>query len=532
MSYCRKTHTFFVASEGVPAINEEGKRYLYSPYAEFIYCFECDERLIEENPVGLNAFKKDRHGNVLCHEHEDYYEVCNECGAFFDDTNVITVGGQDITVCDECRNLRFFICSNCDEYHYNTENRYQTTNDTWICEECRNDAYIMCDHCNRYEHEDYIYNTVDGYNICENCHDNGVTQTCDRCDDIYYRHDNIRYYEDEEETLCDSCAEERGCFRSTTYNETINGYNFKPTPCFKKAENEETKEFFGFEIEVAGSRYHASGFLEHFKNNQLYLKSDSSIRFGGGFEIVTQPLSRRYFYEQFVPKLRDGLSFLQKEGFRGHNAGGIHIHVSNEAISPHQFKRIITLLYSKSKKSYKTWLAITQRHEGEMEQWAKIGAKWVSKLRKKDAFKIVDNYEHPSPRKKPDLLDNRYMGVNTKNSRTTEFRIFNSNIRISRIIKNAEVVFSLLDFAATNIMPTMNNYLLFVENNKDKYSYLFDFLLEKRIWTTKEQKVKIQETADKLGCRNAEELRNYINSLNIETNLTVDDNDERITTCA
>ena len=49
----------------------------------------------------------------------------------------------------------------------------------------------------------------------------------------------------------------------------------------------------------------------------------------------------------------------------------------------------------------------------------------------------------------------RYIAMNcSPNNKTVEFRIFNSSTRVERILKNYEIVFSLIDFTNTfSIIP-------------------------------------------------------------------------------
>lgn len=541
MSYCRKTHEYFVASEGVTATNELGEEHLYSPFAKFLYCYDCGKRLIQEDTSSSIQFRKDINGNVLCAEHYDEYTICEYCGNWRERETVNTVeicNGDIVRIDNECLERFFFKCECCGRYEEEIAPEHHTANNGRLCENCADgEEYQRCFFCGRYDETDNMIYTDDEHYVCHSIGCRSQISQCEECWGSFAEHSYTRvYYDEENETdvcLCENCATETRFLQRTRENEkTINNYHYKPTPTFKHLEKEKTKEFFGFEIEVSGNGNKARKFLEFFKdNNDVYLKTDSSIE-NGGFEIVTEPMSRKYFYNVFVPALTKGMEYLKYNSFKGHNKGGIHIHVSNEAISPKQYKSILMLLYSKSPKSYKTWLAITQRHDYQLSRWARIGYNSLNDGTLRTVFKEADKMAKSSKNQKPPISGNRYFGVNTQNKHTTEFRIFNSNIRIERIIKNAEVIFSLLDFADTGIMPTMNNYLLFIENNKDKYKYLFDFLVEKHIWITKKQKQEVEKVMKKLEFKNKNDLEKYINSLALDINLTVDDDDERTQICA
>ena len=90
----------------------------------------------------------------------------------------------------------------------------------------------------------------------------------------------------------------------------------------------------------------------------------------------------------------------------------------------------------------------------------------------------------------------RYSAMNcSPNNKTVEFRIFNSSTRVERILKNYEIVFSLIDFTNTNTEVTHKNYVQFVVDNKDKYKYLYEFLLEKELVVNDEVQLAWSEAA-------------------------------------
>lgn len=427
---------------------------------------------------------------LVCQDCSDeYYSTCEECGrrTAIDETRVI----GDYVYCDECVSEHFTICEYCDEY-VRLDDAYETTHGGYVCGHCR----------------DYYYNT------CDNC---GREIPLD---EAYYADDD----ECEEYPLC------RRCYENGGYCE-INSYGYKPEPYFNRLKNEKkTKEFFGMEIEVEGQVKYAKGFKEFFPLSQIYLKKDGSVN---GFEIVTHPMTRRYFYSKFVPNLEKGMKFLRQNGFRGHNRAGIHIHVSDEAISMEQLKKLMCLLYPEQKSIYKKWLAITQRHDDKMQQWSRmiIDDKECTNSVKKKVKEEIDYRQKKGYGGKPEIDNTRYTAINMRNNDTIEFRIFNSNIRTERIIKNMQVIFSLLDFTKTDKLPTFHNYMRFVEENRGDYRELWEFLLEKGIYQPSIEKAQLKEIIKAIKTVDSE-IIDYgtaiekLRALEPKTVEGIDDNDE------
>ena len=80
---------------------------------------------------------------------------------------------------------------------------------TMMCYECEeqygntdNEDFTFCACCDRHIYVDDAY-YVQGDYLCENCVDT-ETSTCDFCGEIMYK-ENVRYYEEFEEWLCDDC---------------------------------------------------------------------------------------------------------------------------------------------------------------------------------------------------------------------------------------------------------------------------------------------------------------------------------------
>lgn len=516
MCKCRITGKYFKAKEGIIAYDTYGDKHLYSPEVSTRECIECGNLIVTNDGNGDN-YIIDQRGDVVCAECVNDYILCEECGCLtrdIDSTFVTNANNEEIRICVDCRDDEYYVCDSCGEWYHSS---LVTIVDGYTyCEDCRDRELTQCECCGDWIRNNDSYTTEDDVNLCECCYDER-TEYCDVCNERYYNI-SVHYNEEEDRYICERCEEAREGNNSTI----IHNYSYKPKPNFLKTDTEKDKnnnEYFGFEIEV--SKYEdskdAENFLSILENNTVYIKQDGSV---SGFEIVTHPMTRTYFYNNFKQNLERGMKYLIRQGYSGHNRAGIHIHVSKEAITEEQLSKLTMLLYPKTRKVYNLWLKITQRKENELNQWSSMSPaslchdkKTIIKNIKDDKTKNVETRE-------------RYTAINTRNENTIEFRIFNSNMRIERIVKNAEVIFSLLDFTKTNKMPTMTNYLNFVEENSDKYRVFYEFLVEKRIKQSKEQKLKEKELLEYISkqankeIRSIIDIREYLTSLNVTDNVT------------
>ena len=264
------------------------------------------------------------------------------------------------------------------------------------------------------------------------------------------------------------------CYDTEIQSPFINSYHSNDDWTIHLTESEldnymSDKLTLGLEIEVAGNTDFAEGFMERVDNDLIYLESDSSVE---GFEIITQPMTRKYATEVFTDKISKGFEFLKEHDFEGHNAGGIHIHVrlpyDNSDFMSCIFK-LKKLLYNLPPCMQDLLLLISQRSSDKLKQWS--NNTHCGKLTLQNCTSQSNRYELLN-------IDSR--------TRTLEFRMFNSNLRTERIMKNIEVVLSLLDYVETYYTVDMYNKNLFtwldyVKRNKEKYPNLVAFINKDKI---------------------------------------------------
>lgn len=386
-----------------------------------VKCEECGDYILKEDAVEIHS------GDFICESClDDNYYSCDDCGEIHHRDDMTWIEDKEKYVCKSCLD-NYYECECCNNY-FSSSGCYETYDHNWVCSDCYDNHYRTCEDCGRAVHDDdYYYNEIDGCNYCPNCEGNHQSS-------IYNYHD-YDYFS-----------------KKQIYGETG------------------TKEFFGLEIEVSGDSDYADEFLGIVPD--VVLMHDGSI--DEGFEIVTEPMTRGYIAEKFLPNIEKGMKFLDDKGFYGHNKGGIHIHVSQEVFSKKMLCALRNVLYSEIEANMDVWKIITQRHQSEINSWCRY----------KDARSITeilsDENDYPA------LVYDRYTALNyDSRTRTYEFRIFNSNTRIERIRKNIQTVYSLVDYAKYKEenynSASTEDYINFINRNSELYPDLYSFISEKGI---------------------------------------------------
>ena len=406
-------HTYFVCDDCGPD--------------NYVVCDDCGE-LVEEDRTYTT------HDNRIicenCYDSNGYF-TCERCGKVVDEYHIIHIEDTGEYVCDDCAEEHYYQCMECGEW-YSSEKIITDSDNQHLCEDCYENNYYICTFCGEFVHQDYVcLDEATDEMYCEYCYS---TEIGSRVVNSYHSNDDwtVHYTENE-------------------YNDCVSD-----------------KLTLGLEIEVAGYTDFAEGFMELVDNDLIYLERDGSV---DGFEIITQPMTRKYANEIFTDKISKGFEFLKEHNFKGHNAGGIHIHVRLPYDNPDFVSCVLKLkklLYNLSPSMQDLLLLISQRSSDKLEQWSN---NTCNELTLQDCIFQRTRYE---------LLN---MDSRTK---TLEFRMFNSNLRTERIMKNIEVVLSLLDYVETYYTVNVYNKNLFtwldyVKRNEEKYPNLVRFINEDKI---------------------------------------------------
>lgn len=391
-----------------------------------IECHDCGEIILKDS-----AYKTADEYYICDSCLDDDYRYCDDCGEIFKYDEVTWIENDEKYICDSCLDEGEYYSCECCEKYFSKDGLERTYDNNWVCDDCRCNDYYYCNDCGRATHRD-------------DCH----------------------YIEYRDADYCPNCYENHGC------EDYI--YSYHDFDCFSKrktADEPLTNEYFGFELEVSGNRDYAEEFLDQVSD--VVLMNDSSIE-NGGFEIVTQPMTRRYFKERFKPMFEKGLKFLDQNGFYGHGMGGMHVHVSADVFSKRQIAQMAEILYG-NEDDRNIWFCISQRKEKNMEEWSCM-------TDRNRSFDEIVNYEYGMPK----VADDRHTALNfDSRTFTYEIRIFNSNTRIERVVKNMECVFALVDYTRQEVdnpyKCNTRGFINFVFDNRLEYPYLYAFLLERRV---------------------------------------------------
>lgn len=300
-----------------------------------------------------------------------------------------------------------------------------------ICNECG----YTCEKCGDLGSMDDNFHTVDGSQIwCAEC----VTNYANYCN--YYRHSEYHtyseyYINDQSEYWCSSCCESYGewCEGCDSYNREgceeceesrsdggfIHDYSYKPDPIFHSTDSDNTRLYFGIEIEIEAKsanwdrRQEAAEYAYRLEMLDLaYLKSDGSLNCG--FEIVTHPMTHAFFKNEAqelwitTNKLKDDMNMQSWSA----KTCGLHIHISRLGFGggAHQH-RFLQLIYH-NKDFYS---ALAGR---ESDNWAKFTDVLDYRTGKPSFAKKINNNRDTD----------RYSAVNTINRHTLEMRIFKGSL--------------------------------------------------------------------------------------------------------
>ena len=350
--------------------------------------------------------------------------ACN--GELTDDDTAHTTDSGD-TVCENC----MIVCEKCDSI-ITCDDEYNSVGLQIWCQRCIEHDATWCDSCDTY-FVGYGYSaddTSDTY--CEPCFEDN-TSYCEECDTNYANGCNYDHEEEQD-------------------SRTIHDYSYRPDPIFHSSEDEQTRLYFGIEVETEvrggdyGDRRNAAEYAQGLERESIaYLKSDGSL--DCGFEIVTHPLSHSYFMNDAsvlwntIETLKNNYSMMAW----GTKTCGLHIHISRNGFSggSHQH-RFLQLVYN-NKDFYEVLAGRSSSH------WAKFDDVLDPNTGKK-------TFAHKLGRTHRD--SDRYSAVNTNNRTTLEMRIFRGSLN-TRFIKSCiDLAHASVEFTRVMSVPEVRGHKL------------------------------------------------------------------------
>ena len=350
-------------------------------------------------------------------------------------------------------------CIACNTELNGSADTHTTRNNDPVCNDCR----VVCESCEDILSVDDDYNDIEGSYWCQSCTENNA-HWCDE-GDHYFTGDTYGT-DDSDSTMCERCYE-----RNTTYCEDcdsvylhgcdynhdqdidgrmIHDYSYRPDPIFYSSEDEQTRLYFGIEVETEargqdyGRRRFAAEFAYRLENENLaYLKSDGSLECG--FEIVSHPMSHSYFMNDAsilwdtITKLKTDYDMIAW----GTKTCGLHIHISRAGFSggSHQH-RFLQLVYN-NQDFYEVMAGRASTH------WAKFNDNVDPETGQK-------SFKHKFHRHGSD----RYSAVNTNNRNTLELRIFRGSLNQDYLKACIDLAHASVQFTRVMSVPEVRNHKL------------------------------------------------------------------------
>lgn len=337
-------------------------------------------------------------GNIICPScYEEHYFTCDDCGRIFRNDRL---DDHHMGICKNCFDDNFFICNDCGKVC-----RMNDHTGNSICDDCESD-YSTCHKCGGRYHIDEMYNDI----VCDNCYDNS-------------------------NTLLES--------------------RYTPDPLIFNKIDEVTNEFFGLEIEVETDNISLAETIS--RDPHFYCKEDCSV---SGFEIVTHPMTRKWFYDALEGGRFDKIFNLSKSGCKSYYADcscGLHIHMSKNSFSKLTIYKMFRLIYG----------------EAYAEFWTRI-----SRRKTLGEFASIDKSIHKaSTYAKNGLGYGKFSGLNIT-EHTCELRIFRGTLNKESFIGNVELYFAFKDYAKSSSISeiSIENMMKFIMANKKTYPMLIKLL--------------------------------------------------------
>jgi hypothetical protein len=351
-------------------------------------------------------------------------QSCIACDTELDSNSIFATASGD-TVCESC----MVLCESCEDILTVDDDYNSVEGQTW-CETCTNNNAHWCDLCDSY-FTGYTYGTDDSSEVmCERCYENNTTY-CEDCDATYLNGCEYNHDEDNDTRL-------------------VHDYSYRPDPKFHSAEDENTRLYFGIEVEteVRGGSYenrrYAAEYAVRLEQEGLaYLKSDGSLECG--FEIVSHPMTHNYFMNK-ASVLWNTIGTLKSDYDMmawGTKTCGLHIHISRAGFNggSHQH-RFLQLVYN-NKDFYEVLAGRSSSH------WAKFNDNIDPDTGQK-------SLKHKFQRGGSD----RYSAVNTNNRQTLEMRIFRGSLN-TRFIKSCiDLAHASVEFTRVMSVPEVRNHKL------------------------------------------------------------------------
>lgn len=359
-------------------------------------------------------------------------------------------------------------------------------------EAAREPPRLPCSSCDYRVHLNNLTTIERGVRYCHSCKRGNLT-TCTECERERPRGAFIQT--PRPGNLCRSCAEELGFWHCDFQCDAwfpedaqcgcggVHGYNYTPPAYqFQVADGEsglnlDKTPFLGIELEVealaGGSRSEGAKIVHDIPwaypvhDGTLVGNRPNGLGGDGGFEIVTHPMSWRWFNEHW-PEIEGLLATLSTRGYRSWESGrcGMHVHVSRRPMSESHGMRFIRFIYG----SPNLCMTVGQRSAKNpaLREYAPFDqedpARFIEKIR---------DYRNPG-------VDGHYCALNAAKRVSLEARWFRGTLNPESFRKNVEFIHSVWYFTKREGHRSANeiNYIEWLRTppERGQYATLLDYL--------------------------------------------------------
>ena len=368
-----------------------------------------------------------------------------------------TVDGSYI--CDTCyEDNNYYTCEICGFAFCNDEEgAWIERENIEVCGSCLDEYYTTCNDCGEYVRIEDAYNTAYGETVCSKCYEDHYF-TCVECGQIYHM-DNCIYDEDTSEYLCANCYTDREAERN---NNTILPYHDGHPDGLHFYGNGPL--YFGCEIEIdegGEDGEKAEIIRDTLGYDYCHIEHDGSLR--DGFEIITQPMSYKFYEENIRPAMIDTFSTARRLGYCSHDSGtcGLHIHVSRNALSEEAIFILHRLMYQ-----FKDEFMTFSRRNRDQLHYCELP---------KTLYPVSA---------KPSENRDRYQALNLTNRETVEFRLWNGTLNSLTFDATLEFTLKLCEWANTHTIKDVNNITWddLINDLLPGTNYLRDYLVKRSLY--------------------------------------------------
>lgn len=364
--------------------------------------------------------------------------TCSCCSDEKEVSDTRKINGE--VVCDDCRMDNYFVCICCNDTERNDACAGQDQRGNDVCTSCAE--------------REYIYSELqECYVLSRRAVRSDQGNYADRswANDNWFCSDDGDWYESEDDLPESEESEpENGMFE----------YHAKDVVqvCGWDKRNARNALVFGVELEMEPDGYDqsdVSSALNGPQTERYILAHDGSLN--DGVELITVPLTLAQHRKDFGwEKILEPVLTIAKAG-AGTDRCGMHVHINRAALTPLQIGKIMVFLNSSLLEEH--MVRIAQRDSN-------------SYCERKPKMLTSGRYTNDCRYERANLTD-----------RTLEIRMFRSNLRHERVLKNIEFCEAMVHYTRECSMREIESWNAFSDwllKRKHEYPELVRFLDEKR----------------------------------------------------